>query len=56
MSRALIVVVLLAACAHEPRSCQPTHTLYVVNHGWHSGIVVDRMELLKKRPGLGSST
>lgn len=26
--------------------------LYVVNHGWHSGIVVERAELVKKRPGL----
>jgi len=42
---------LLAACA-QPRPCEPTRTLYVVNHGWHSGIVVEREELLKKRPGL----
>ena len=47
----ILCTALLAACA-EPRPCEPTHTLYVVNHGWHSGIVVERAELLKKRPGL----
>lgn len=48
----ILCTALLAACA-QPRPCEPTHTLYVVNHGWHSGLVVEREELLKKRPGLG---
>ena len=54
MKHSLIVVVLLGACAGQPRLCEePMRTLYVVNHGWHSGIVVERAELLKQRPGLG---
>ena len=54
MRLALLVLVLLGACARDPRLCEePMRSLYVVNHGWHSGIVVERAELLQKRPGLG---
>lgn len=54
MGRALLLAALLAGCASEPRLCEePMRALYVVNHGWHSGIVVERAELLNKRPGLG---
>ena len=41
----------LAACAQQP-VCEPTRTLYVVNHGWHSGIVVERAELARRLPAL----
>ena len=52
MTRALLAL-LLAACAHQPQSrCQPIRTLYVVDHGWHSGLVVEREELQKHLPGL----
>jgi hypothetical protein len=44
------LVFLLAACAHPP--CEPTRTLYIVSHAWHSGIVVERAELVKRLPGL----
>ncbi|MGH8691755.1 MAG: DUF2459 domain-containing protein [Burkholderiales bacterium] len=48
------MALLLSACAQQPtRPCEPTRTLYVVSHGWHSGIVVERAELLERRPGLG---
>lgn len=40
----LIAVLLLASCAHE-RPCEPTHTLYVVDHGWHSGVVLQAQAL-----------
>ena len=48
----IVVAMLLSACAREPRPCEPTRTLYVVNHGWHSGIVVETEELLRRLPGL----
>ena len=53
MTRAVLAL-LLAACAHQPseKVCQPTRTLYVVSHGWHSGVVVERAELQKRLPGL----
>lgn len=55
MSRSSVslLAVLLSACAQQPiRPCEPTRTLYVVSHGWHSGIVVEREELLRRIPGL----
>lgn len=51
MIRAWLLAALLAGCAHE-RRCEPTHTLYVVNHGWHSGVVVEAHAL----PALGITT
>lgn len=51
----LLAALLLAACAHE-RPCGPEpRTLYVVSHGWHSGIVVERAELAKRLPLLDSA-
>ncbi|HEV2430467.1 MAG TPA: DUF2459 domain-containing protein, partial [Burkholderiales bacterium] len=41
----------LAACAQQP-TCDATRTLYVVSHGWHSGLVVERSDLVKRLPGL----
>jgi uncharacterized protein (TIGR02117 family) len=41
----------LAACAQQP-ACDATRTLYVVSHGWHSGIVVERSDLVQRLPGL----
>src|SRR5512145_2099685 len=48
---ALLFCSALAACAQQP-ACDATRTLYVVNHGWHSGVVVERADLLKRLPGL----
>lgn len=49
---AVLIVLLLAACA-QPRPCEgPSRTLHVVSHGWHSGIVVERRALVERVPGL----
>ena len=54
----LFFAVLLVACAQSPvqptTACAGTHTLYVVSHGWHSGIVVDRAELVQRVPALAA--
>ena len=34
-------------------ACDPEETVYVVSHGWHAGIVVSRLDLLKFVPSLG---
>lgn len=53
--RALLLTLLASACAQAPlRPCVPTRTLYVVSHGWHSGIVVERADLVKRMPGLAA--
>lgn len=52
-SSVLLLAVLLSACAHQgTRPCEPTRSLYVVSHGWHSGVVVERGELAKHLPAL----
>jgi uncharacterized protein (TIGR02117 family) len=47
----LLFLSALAACAQQP-ACDATRTLYVVSHGWHSGVVVERADLVKRLPGL----
>ena len=49
---AIVLAALLQACAQQP-PCEPTRTLYVVSHGWHSGIVVERGDLVSRLPMLG---
>ncbi len=49
----LLLAVLLGACAQQP-PCEPTRTLYVVSHGWHSGIVVERADLVSRVPALAA--
>lgn len=52
--RYALLAVALGACAHQPQTaCEPTRTLYVVSHGWHSGIVLERDELVSRLPMLG---
>ena len=52
-SSVLLLTVLLSACAQrEIRPCEPTRTLYVVSHGWHSGVVVERADLVQQMPAL----
>lgn len=56
MSRLSVFVLcsLLGACA-QPRLCDgPARTLYVVSHGWHSGIVVERDALVQRLPALAT--
>jgi uncharacterized protein (TIGR02117 family) len=52
----LAAAVALTGCAQLPlqpvAGCEPTRTLFVVSHGWHSGIVVESAELAKRLPGL----
>jgi len=51
----LLLAVLLGGCAQAPlRTCEPTRTLYVVGHGWHSGIVVERADLVSRVPALAA--
>jgi uncharacterized protein (TIGR02117 family) len=50
-SSVFLCTLLLSACA-PLRPCEPTRTLYVVSHGWHSGIVVEREELAQRLPAL----
>ena len=54
-SSALLLTCLLSACAQQAiRPCEPTRTLFVVSHGWHSGIVVERAELVKRLPAIAA--
>jgi len=55
-SSVLFLTLLLSACAQHPvRTCeQPTRTLYVVSHGWHSGIVLERRDLVERLPALAA--
>jgi uncharacterized protein (TIGR02117 family) len=48
MKALILAALLLLGCAHRP--CEPTRTLYVVSHGWHSGIVVEGAALAKRFP------
>ena len=52
-SSVLLLTVLLSACAQrEIRPCEPTRTLYIVSHGWHSGVVVEQADLVQQMPAL----
>ncbi len=57
MRHAILAALLIGACAHSPpeTACEPTRTLYVVSHGWHSGIVVERADLVKQVPALAAA-
>jgi uncharacterized protein (TIGR02117 family) len=50
-SSVFLCALVLSACA-PLRPCEPTRTLYVVSHGWHSGIVVEREELARRLPAV----
>ena len=51
----LVLAVLLGACAHRPlETCEPTRSLFIVSHGWHSGVVVERGALVKRLPALAA--
>ena len=51
-------VALLSSCAHRATDssvesvCEGNESFYVVSHGWHAGIVVDRLDLLDHVPAL----
>jgi uncharacterized protein (TIGR02117 family) len=54
----LLVVSFLHGCALQPVSpdapvaCQSPRTLLLVSHGWHTGIVVERRDLVRLVPSL----
>ncbi len=54
----LVVVFALSSCtprAMEPSMglpCEPKESFYVLSHGWHAGIVVNRLDLLDLVPSL----
>lgn len=52
----ILFALLLGACAQLPvqDGCAGDRTLYVVSHGWHSGIVVERRELTRRLPSLAA--
>jgi uncharacterized protein (TIGR02117 family) len=57
----LSVLLILLGCTATPPAkappeigCDATRTFQVVNHGWHTGIVVASRDLLQRVPALGS--
>ena len=54
----LVAVSLLHGCALQPmppdgsRACQSPRTLFLVGHGWHAGIVMERKDLVSLIPAL----
>lgn len=53
----LALLFFLKGCASQPidreaPACRPLQALYVVSHGWHTGIVVKRDDLVKLLPPL----
>ncbi len=62
VSRSIVLLVLLmlqGCAATQPgkvpsvEPCEMTRTFHVVNHGWHTGIVVASRDLLQVLPALG---
>ncbi len=51
---------LLAGCTAMPTvpvaamECEAPRTFYVVSHGWHTGLIVDRRDLIERVPELGT--
>jgi hypothetical protein len=49
----LVFVLLIACCAcagpvkelYPPSKDEPTRSIYLVSHGWHTGIVIKRMDI-----------
>jgi uncharacterized protein (TIGR02117 family) len=56
----LVAVSLLDGCAQQPISndasaaCQSPRPVFVVRHGWHAGIVVERKDLVALVPSLAA--
>ncbi|WP_040395413.1 TIGR02117 family protein [Catenovulum agarivorans] len=56
----LVAVLFLAGCAYKPDAVEHTqpysatgsHTIYLVNHGWHTGIVVPQQPFSQSVPQL----
>ncbi|HEY3068368.1 MAG TPA: DUF2459 domain-containing protein [Methylomirabilota bacterium] len=60
MARLTVVVFFLEGCAspavyrETPVTCEPSHGVFVVSHGWHSGIVINTHDLVKLLPPLAA--
>jgi len=54
----LALLLFLNGCAAQsihqgaPTACRPQEVLFVVSHGWHTGIVVNRSDLVRMVPSL----
>lgn len=56
----LLLALLLSACSPRPLTQEPAfgppelalHTIYVVNHGWHTGLVLPTQQLGESLPAL----
>jgi uncharacterized protein (TIGR02117 family) len=54
----LLLVFLQASCVAAPApppaglKCETTRTVYVISHGWHTGIAVNREDLVAQVPSL----
>ncbi len=53
-----MLLFLLAGCTAAPTElavameCEAPRNFYVVSHSWHTGLVVDRRDLIQRMPGL----
>ncbi len=60
MNGLCVFIFLLAVCTATPTvsaaamECEAPKNFYVVSHGWHTGLVVDRRDLIERVPEIGS--
>ncbi len=58
MNGLCVFIFLLASCTAAPTEpaaameCETPRTFYVVSHGWHTGLIVDRRDLIQRVPEL----
>lgn len=56
----LVFALLMEGCARDPvgdppaAACKSTHRVHIVGHGWHTGIVVKRVDLAERIPSLAA--
>ena len=56
----LVAVLFLVGCSYKPEAIETSlpysatgsHTIYLVNHGWHTGILVPQQSFTQKVPQL----
>lgn len=52
MRLGFLLLLFVAGCAQPPLRCESPRALYVVSHGWHTGVIVGRSDLAKHLPAL----